>query len=440
MKSTIISQLVNDHLHISQKRRDGSSLVVETGFPTSLIDLFFKNREKLKKPSKKKRRNPPTTSSDDVYDPAIVASPLSYPSPPPPPPPSLVGSPMPRRHSSVLPSPPSCVDEICVAGSSGSGSSGGAVDVVDEEERGGESGGDVNGVLMGVLKIFVVVVLALATKRLTVGITISAVLLLFLEYVGKHYRVLSTPCAAAKAAVMSMVQSGGRLLRYKKLEQQQSLKSSASRFPDQEIQAVESKGYSTAGVDEIQPAKETVSKSISRNRLGYQEIELLEMAMKREESMRDAADSNRKSRKARIKSKMQKIVPKKFRRSRKEQEFHSPPIVKDEGVVLYEEQCDIGEEYENGSISSSSVSDGSYREEDNKNTICFDRRLSDVNEEADTKIEEKGTTEAALARRYMLLCLIVLVGLIGGRAFALVLTLSWFLLLKLGQKLLPRSG
>lgn len=426
VKSARISQLVNDHLHISQKRRDGSSLVVETGFPTSLIDLFFKNREKLKKPSNKKRRNRPISYSDDVYDPAIVGSPVSYPSPPPPPPPSVVGSPMPQRHSSILPPPPSCVDDICVAGSSGR-DGGGAV----EEEHGGEeeSGGgrdNVNGVLIGVLKVFVVVVLALSTKRLTVGITISAVLLLFLEYVGKHCHLLSTPCAAAK----SLVRGGRRLLNYKKLEaEQQREHSVASRFPDHEIQAVES-----TGVNEIQPEKETLSNSISRNRRRYQEIELLEMAMKREESMRDAADSNRKSRRksATIKSKMQKIVPKKFRRSKKEQEFH-----KDEGPIFID-QC---EGSDNGSISSSSssVSDRtSYREEE-ESTVCSDRRLSDADKESHTKIQEKGATEAALARRCMLLCLIVLVGLIGGRPFALGLTLSWFLLLKLGQKLLPRS-
>lgn len=423
VKSARISQLVNDHLHISQKRRDGSSLVVETGFPTSLIDLFFKNREKLKKPSKKKRRNRPIPPSDDV------GSPISCPSPPPPPPPppSAVGSPLPQRHSSILPPPPSCVDDICVAAGSSGGDGGGAV--VEERSGGEESGGrdDANGVLIGVLKVFVVVVLALSTKRLTVGITISAVLLLFLEYVGKHCRLLSTPCAAA----LSMVRSCGRLLSYKKLApEQQEARSIASRFADQEIQAVE---YN-AGVNEIQPEKETVSKPISRNRRKYQEIELLEMAMKREESMRDAADSNKKSRKAKIKSKMQKIVPKKFRRSKKEQEFHNPAIAKDEGGIIIEEQC---EESENGSISSSSVSDGTaYREE---STVCFNPRLSDADKESHTKIRDNGATTAALARRCMLLCLIVLVGLIGGRPFALVLTLSWFLLLKLGQKLLPRS-
>ncbi|KAL4366908.1 hypothetical protein GQ457_05G025940 [Hibiscus cannabinus] len=47
-------------LHQSPKR--GGSLVVETGFPTSLVDLFVKNRDRLRKSSKRKCRfvAPPT--------------------------------------------------------------------------------------------------------------------------------------------------------------------------------------------------------------------------------------------------------------------------------------------------------------------------------------------------------------------------------------------
>ncbi|XP_047952628.1 uncharacterized protein LOC125198292 [Salvia hispanica] len=167
VKSGRISRLVNDHLHISQKRRDGSSLVVETGFPTSLIDLFIKNREKLKKPSKKKR---------GVCDPAVEGSPIFC----PPPPPSPVGSPL-RRSVSPIPPPPI---EIRNA------------DEAVEERGGAESGGEardreVNGVLVMIFKIFTVVVLGFSTKRLALGITISAALLLLLEYAGKRRRRLS---------------------------------------------------------------------------------------------------------------------------------------------------------------------------------------------------------------------------------------------------------
>ncbi|KAG5562317.1 hypothetical protein RHGRI_005144 [Rhododendron griersonianum] len=54
-KCNRISKLVSDHIHSPHKR--GGSLVVETGFPTSLVDLFVKNRDRLKKPSKKKKKS-----------------------------------------------------------------------------------------------------------------------------------------------------------------------------------------------------------------------------------------------------------------------------------------------------------------------------------------------------------------------------------------------
>ncbi|XP_057763860.1 LOW QUALITY PROTEIN: uncharacterized protein LOC130985105 [Salvia miltiorrhiza] len=418
VKSTRISQLVNDHLHISQKRRDGSSLVVETGFPTSLIDLFIKNREKLKKPSKRRRQSPPIASpDDDVYDPVIEGSPLSC--PPPPPPPSLAASPSPQRLSPIPPPPSNeilCCSRIgqrrrirarLWRNSAAAAADGGGFD----RDR------DVNGVLIGVSKIFMVVVLALATKRLTVGITISAVLLLFLEYVGKHCgRLSKPPFAAAKGGI------GARLLRFTKLEVKQE---PSTRKPASLPSITCESSTPPAAAAEIQPEKDT-----AEERSDYQEIELVEMAMKREESISmsipnsNSADCKVKSRRAKIKSKMKKIVPKKFRGAKKD---HDLPII------------DIAEESENGSVSSS-VSDH-REEEDGNSSIYSDLRLSDVIEEADTKIDDHGSgggggkIDAAAARRYMVLCLIVLAGLIGGRPFALALTLLWLLLLKLGQAL-----
>ncbi|KAL3729713.1 hypothetical protein ACJRO7_026795 [Eucalyptus globulus] len=48
---TRISRLVAD---LQSSPRRGGSLVVETDFPTSLIDLFVKNRDRLRKPSRRK--------------------------------------------------------------------------------------------------------------------------------------------------------------------------------------------------------------------------------------------------------------------------------------------------------------------------------------------------------------------------------------------------
>ncbi|XP_042413578.1 uncharacterized protein LOC122002467 [Zingiber officinale] len=46
----------------------GGSLVVQTGFPTSLADLFLKNRSRLKVPSRKKRKKLPETTASSSAD------------------------------------------------------------------------------------------------------------------------------------------------------------------------------------------------------------------------------------------------------------------------------------------------------------------------------------------------------------------------------------
>ncbi|CAB4276594.1 unnamed protein product [Prunus armeniaca] len=65
MRVNRISQFVAD----LQSPKRGGSLVVQTGFPTSLVDLFVKNRDHLKKPSKKnKNRKKNNRSADQVND------------------------------------------------------------------------------------------------------------------------------------------------------------------------------------------------------------------------------------------------------------------------------------------------------------------------------------------------------------------------------------
>ena len=382
VKSGRISQLVNDHLHNSQKRRDGSSLVVETGFPTSLIDLFIKNREKLKSPSKKKRRNPPISDSDDQL--------IEKSSTPFPPPPSIGKSLTPVHSPLRCPSPlhnlSVCAGEISAVGSSG---------CVDDER----AVGDVNKVLFGVLKIFLVVVLALGTKRLAVGITISAFLLLFIEYVVRHVSV---------TRVVRCVSNGKKndgVLMTKSLE----------------IQEIESK--CEEDIQEIEVMEDEPC-------LDHQECEVIER-----DGLVLESESKKKSRKSKIKSKMKKYVTKKFTRSRKQNDPQKP-----------EEQPPQVDQSENGSVSSSSSSSNSrrmYGDEDGTSEICPRvAQLTEVLEETNTNKDEeiKGdevVVEGGLTWRHLVLCLIVLIGLLGGRVFALVLTLSWFLILKLGQKL-PR--
>ncbi|EYU19108.1 hypothetical protein MIMGU_mgv1a006346mg [Erythranthe guttata] len=418
VKSTRISQFVNDHLHNSQRRRDGSSLFVETGFPTSLVDLFIKNRQKLKKSSKKKHQIPPISPLNDESVPITAGSPTPFPSPSRQ---IVTGSHSPvHMHSplhcpsplrSPLHSPPPSVNRILV---------------VDERDQIAERGLDANTVLLVVFKMFLVVILALCTKKLTVGITMSALLLFLLEYIGKHVGGLLKP-------LKSIVQSVRRLLRFKdvKLDENKgvvlipgcssSLESYGSKSLDQEIQVVESEDYFATRVDEIQPEGEVVDGSCFNVRLEYREIKLQEAGAvvveeEKEESVyKVAAEFKRKSRGAKIKSKMKNLFPKKSR--------------KEGGSQKHEDMAESESASE-----SSSVSSRKYKEEDGmmRSTIYDSSAgFSEISEEVGVKHDEQ--IESGTSWKYLILGVIVLVGLIGGRTFALLLTLSWLLLLKFSK-------
>lgn len=439
VKSTKISQFVNDHLHNSQKRRDGSSLVVETGFPTSLVDLFMKNREKLKKPSKKRRQNqiPPITPLDDGNNPILAGSAASFPSPSPSRSPSIAGShvhsplrcPSPLRSPLLLPLPSEGVNEIVFGGSSDVG----AVVGLDEGEQGGERVVDANTVLFVVLKMFFVVVLALGTKRLTAGITLSAFLLFLLEYAGKHVCRLSKPCSEIKGLLRSIVQGVRRVLRFKDVQDcslepgSSSVRRCGSSCLDQEIEVVEPRRYFSNHVDEIQPDQD---ESRLSGRSEYQEIKSQEVLMEQEESVCRGAESKRKSRRAKIKSKMKKLFPRKSRSSGKEHDPQKPEIAKGDSFILFNKQ-QIDKHQLDCASELSSVSSGGYKEEDGMSTISASVGLSEISEEACTNKE----IGAGLSWKYLVIGLIVLIGLIKGRAFALLLSISWLLLLKLSEKL-----
>ncbi|KAL5561324.1 hypothetical protein UlMin_031071 [Ulmus minor] len=151
-KVTRISQIVAD----LQSPKHGKLLVVKTGFPTSLIDLFVKNRDCLKTPSmnKKKKKNSQNNNVDS-------------------------------RNSNEITSHSCSNSSICVKPSCG--------------EVDGSS------VFLVLLKIFTVVGLALSTKKLAVGITLSAFVLLCLEYLGKHFLCFFKPCSVAKEALKSTI-------------------------------------------------------------------------------------------------------------------------------------------------------------------------------------------------------------------------------------------
>ncbi|XP_045805743.1 uncharacterized protein LOC123898775 [Trifolium pratense] len=157
---TRISQIVADF----QSPKRTSSLVVQTGFPTSLIDLFVKNRNRFKKSSFKK----PVHS--EIIDPSG--------SPPPPPPPSPVTSspsisesPIHEIFTEEVPMPNSPIRETADDESA-------AVDFVTVNKLGSAIGSNPK---LITVKMLTVIILAASVKELTVAITVSAFALLFLE-------------------------------------------------------------------------------------------------------------------------------------------------------------------------------------------------------------------------------------------------------------------
>ncbi|MED6112256.1 hypothetical protein PIB30_060029 [Stylosanthes scabra] len=156
---TRISRIVAD-FH-SPKR--GGSLVVQTGFPTSLIDLFVKNRSRF---ARTKKPPPPEQISDPPPPPPSPAV------TPPPSPPILLPIPSPES-----PRPDAVIQEEIKAAATDVGDGAGAVVEFGARNR---VAGD------AARSLVVVVVLIACVERLTVGITVSALALLFLEYTAKR--------------------------------------------------------------------------------------------------------------------------------------------------------------------------------------------------------------------------------------------------------------
>ncbi|KAK8572646.1 hypothetical protein V6N12_028694 [Hibiscus sabdariffa] len=142
-KETLFSRLVAD-LHRPTKR--GRTLVVETGFPTSLVDLIVKNRDRLRKPPKRK-------SSYQIQTPSTTHLPSS-----------------PPRSFPVLP-----CDEKARCPQADVGKS---MMVQSECAGGGRMA------FRAAFKVIIVAALAVSTRQLTLWIMMAAFLLLLLEFVG----------------------------------------------------------------------------------------------------------------------------------------------------------------------------------------------------------------------------------------------------------------
>ncbi|PON50303.1 hypothetical protein PanWU01x14_223890 [Parasponia andersonii] len=422
-KVTRISRIVAD----LQSPKRGGSLVVQTGFPTSLIDLFVKNRDRLKKPSRKKKKKNKAindSSQADVRAPdPITASTYS-------------GS----DNSSVRVGPfcdeasnSTEQDGVESIGTSASETTTRDENRVEEEFVGG-------GVLMAILKVFLVVVLALSTKKLVVGITLSAFLLLFVEYVGKRSVRFLRPCSTMEVRLRSLMNWVFGFISFNKdvlVEEEE--KRDNYVVMDELVDGSESKSYSNEEIEifelNINESKEEFSSTgpelefLSHDK----KWSFLNTSKKEEKEAMDGCgevlvlDKSKGSKRAKIKAKIIKnFVPKKLRGSNKgkkkskdnnnEVEASSDVSSNFEPEEQEDQRSESRKDSVNGEISS--LDEG----------LQSETELAIVSEEVE---EEKGREERKGNWVYLTLVLIALAGLFGGRIIALLLTISWCLMLKL---------
>lgn len=457
-KGSRFSQLVAGHLHSSKR---GGSLVVETGFPTSLVDLFVKNRDRMKK-SRKKNRSPvgdsPPLNRPNSNDPSadlptrratkstifeeIVErdNPIPIVSSA-----SVGGGRLASTAATILPIGEEIVKRdtpISVASSVGVGGGGGGgggrlpirsatnypndgeiverdnpTPMVSSANVGGSGGAEtgVVGLLMSSLKIVVVVGLALGTKRFVIWITLSAFVLFFLELVGKRlYRNRRFRVASDEHSNLKSVMQRAPCFDVIKPNDQLSIGRG-------EIQVVKFKSNS----EQILSSGVSFDAANCNERLECEEELETTRDLEKEEEQRCKVPGleHRHSRRAKMKSKMKKLVPKKVRKSKKICSNSKSEV----SGSLQDDTCEQKEQYnivelncqeEQQALSTEFRGDGHARESSTREV------------EAIVVMEQIGRPSQR-GSGYLVLCLIVLFGLIGGRMVALVLALSWLSILKI---------
>ncbi|XWS20714.1 hypothetical protein CRYUN_Cryun31cG0126400 [Craigia yunnanensis] len=382
VKVTRISRLVAD-LHQSPKR--GGSLVVETGFPTSLIDLFVKNRDRL-------RRSPKRKSSPQIQTP-----PIHLPSSPP----------------QSFPAPP-CNEEL----QSPHVDVGKLVLIKREcEERIG---------FHAAFKFFLLVALSVSTRNLALWIMMAAFLVVLIQFVGTSFFGFLRP--ESKTFFLDFWIRKGVLVLKKWVWQQESsaeelvVKQQGIVFPDS-CGLVE---LEDDCVEEIQMARSKFDcVGVGKG------CESLETQIKVEETRREALIcKSERSRSARIKRNfIKKFVPKKLRHGMKQGKSNN----KDQFGVDIHKLDEIEEEEQ---ALDDDGEDESQTEEEN----C--KEVEEVGDKISTPVQllwvdsEMGVVKDKVENvrkgksGYLILFVIVLAGLVGGRGVALLLTLVWCLILR----------
>ncbi|KAF8101346.1 hypothetical protein N665_0206s0026 [Sinapis alba] len=376
-KSGRISRFVSD---LQQSPKHGGSLVVETGFPTSLIDLFVKNRDRLKKSSSKRNNNKAQTQTVPIR--------LRVPSPPP--------------HPLSQKLDPASVTEDLAASCRIEESPVGRENIDDGDNNnnndGGNSGGGRCVLMVVVIKVFMVAVLALSTKKLAVAITLSAFSLLFLELLVARVFNLLNLCPDPQVRLHSLL---GKLIGRKKLEESSTTQRHKVSFEiiesfEESIDCIEE----TSTLDKTEPVAEE------------REVH----------TIRDVVFTKEKSKSAKLKSKIvKKIVPKKLRSYKKKRKMKLKEKEQADEVAKGEEESSVTEV----SISYSEDRIESVVSEGDK--IGSNQSLLESFEEIEEEEEEESKGDLTKA---IVLIVIAFAGLLSGKVLAIGLTLSSCLILR----------
>ncbi|CAN7070967.1 unnamed protein product [Brassica oleracea var. botrytis] len=389
-KSGRISKFVSD---LQQSPKRGGSLVVETGFPTSLIHLFFKNRDRLKKSSSKRNNNNkaqiPTGPSHSHSTRQRVAS---------------LPPPISSLPASVTEDPAaSKIDEsfVCDGGST-------------PENRNDGNGGDHDGgggggccVLMVVaIKVFVVAVLALSTKKLAVGITFSAFALLFLEFAVPRVLTLLNLCPNAQVRLDSLIR---KLIGTKCKDNLESSPSTQERTRN---------NVSFEIIETFQEPRDCIEETRVPEPPVAEEREVL--------TIRDVVFTKEKSKSAKLKSKIvKKIVPKKLRSYKKKKKLKKMKEKEEaEGVEI--------EIFEEGGEGSTTEASSLYSEDITESEVSERYEIGSNPPLLESCEEEEEEDESKRdLTKVMVMIVIALAGLLGGKVLAIVLTVSSCLFLRL---------
>ncbi|CAL9129800.1 Ethylene-responsive nuclear protein [Musa troglodytarum] len=358
----------------------GGSLVVQTGFPTSLADLVVKNRGRLKKPSRKKKL-PPSDLDSSVATPVVAT-------------PSDDGA----RPGAAFVNRPAPVTEC--------GRSSSLISTETDKKR-LKTG---LGFLLAMMSVLVL--LAIERKKLVVGITVSAFALRLLDSMSFRMLGFLKPCPEAKSRLNSVVVGGWDL---------------------------EGRGV-------VSPIREVgISSSSDTVRSERNSVESIDLDPRRAVLLerRDLVGAgkachehdHRSKGNSKVKKLFGKFVPKKFRR--RSDKKNAEELLSDSsgrgasnGITEIEEE----EEAINGDDESDAVLGGGDVLSINAFNEVTDHDRKDVEFSRENLYESRSGSSHQLC-----FCAVVLLGLLGGKSVALVLTVSWFLFHK-SIKTLWRKG